>query len=141
MFCNLKAQTSILRQFPSAMKNVFTQIQCSFNFFQLNKSINKLCLNLFPSYLPVITIPDEEQFQLVTWAKDSTLRLWAIEPRMLMVSSRKFSTCELTSSEIKPWPNKHTRSRKENHFKADISSIALAKRLLYNNEWTSLNLR
>ncbi|KAL9975896.1 hypothetical protein ACROYT_G013114 [Oculina patagonica] len=32
-------------------------------------------------------LDDKEQFQLVTWAKDSTLRLWAIEPRMIMACS------------------------------------------------------
>ena len=31
-------------------------------------------------------LSDDEQFQLITWAKDHFLRLWAIEPRMIMVS-------------------------------------------------------
>ena len=34
----------------------------------------------------MISILDEEQFQLITWAKDHTLRLWAIESKMIMVS-------------------------------------------------------
>jgi len=67
---------------------MFTQIQCSFKFSV--EQANELCFDLSLSHLSVITIPDEEQFQLVTWAKDSTLRLWAMEPRMLMVSSREF---------------------------------------------------
>ena len=27
----------------------------------------------------------DEQFQLITWAKDCCLRLWVLEPRMIMV--------------------------------------------------------
>ncbi|CAH3138838.1 unnamed protein product [Porites lobata] len=32
-------------------------------------------------------LDDDEQFQLITWAKDHFLRLWAIEPRMIMACS------------------------------------------------------
>ena len=28
---------------------------------------------------------EDEQFQLITWAKDFCLRLWVLEPRMIMV--------------------------------------------------------
>ena len=41
---------------------------------------------------PLICLSDDEQFQLITWAKDHFLRLWAIEPRMIMVSIKNSFT-------------------------------------------------
>lgn len=52
--------------------------------FQFTKYV--ICCNIPYLFCLFFSIPDKEQFQLVTWAKDSTLRLWAIEPRMIMVS-------------------------------------------------------
>lgn len=38
------------------------------------------------------TLDNDEQFQLITWAKDCFLRLWVLEPRMIMACSGDTST-------------------------------------------------
>ena len=34
-----------------------------------------------------VLVTDEEQFQLITWSKDHTLRFWALDPRVVNVST------------------------------------------------------
>lgn len=81
-------------------------LSSSFPVLPSNSLISYFTLLLNLDHLNLYSMPfplDEEQFQLITWSKDHSLRFWAIEPRIIRVRARIRLSCYWYMNMITDW--------------------------------------